>query len=260
MSGNGHAAPDTSTGAPSTGAPPVGAGGAYVGSELELFAAAVNWKRRLRRETSVHVRGDVLEVGAGIGATTAALRHDGVRTWTCLEPDPAFCATIEAAGARGALRGDVRVARGTLEELRAAEAFDTVLYIDVLEHIEDDRAEAARAARALRPGGRLVVVAPAHPWLFSPFDAAVGHHRRYTRPSLRAVMPDGLREVDCRYLDSAGMLASAANRLVLSRSLPTARQIRVWDRLLVPASSILDRLTGHALGKSLLGVWERLDG
>ena len=59
----------------------------YVGDELQLFAAAKNWKRRLRRELRHFIRGDVLEVGAGIGSTTAILRDLTSGSWTSLEPD-----------------------------------------------------------------------------------------------------------------------------------------------------------------------------
>ena len=67
----------------------------------------------------------------------------------------------------------------TIESITDAAPFDTILYVDVLEHIADDAAELARARRLLTPEGNLVVLAPAHQSLFSPFDAAVGHYRRY---------------------------------------------------------------------------------
>jgi hypothetical protein len=59
------------------------------------------------------------------------------------------------------------------------------------------------------------------------------------------------------YLDSVGLLASAANRLLLKQSLPTARQIQVWDNFMVPCSRLLDPLTGYLAGKSVVAVWER---
>lgn len=79
----------------------------------------------------------------------------------------------------------------TLAALPRDSRFDTILYIDVLEHIADDRAELVEAARRLNPGGYLVVLSPAHQWLFTAFDAAIGHVRRYTAKSLRGFrLPD----------------------------------------------------------------------
>jgi hypothetical protein len=60
-----------------------------------------------------------------------------------------------------------------------------------------------------------------------------------------------------RYLDSVGLAASLANRTLLRQSIPTARQIMIWDRLMVPMSRILDPLLGYRAGKSILAVWSR---
>lgn len=229
----------------------------YEGGELELFRGAGNWKAYLRRRIGPYLRGRVLEVGAGIGGTTRALVDPaGVDTWLCLEPDPELARRVRERVRSGELPPSVEVRVGTVEDV-AEERFDAVLYVDVLEHIPDDRAEAARASLRLRPGGHLVVLAPAHPWLFSPFDDALGHHRRYTRRTLRDAIPLDLIEVECLYLDSAGLLASGGNRLLLRSSMPTATQIAFWDGVLVRASRVLDPILGHAVGKSILGVWQR---
>jgi SAM-dependent methyltransferase len=148
---------------------------------------------------------------------------------------------------------------GTLRDLPPARLFDTILYIDVLEHIEDDRAEIRNAIDRLRPGGHVVVVAPAHGWLFTPFDAAIGHHRRYTRATLAALTPPSARIVESRYLDSVGLLASTANRLLLRQSMPTLRQILLWDRRMVPLSRLLDPVFFWRIGKSVVTVWVRAE-
>ena len=228
----------------------------YAGSELELFEKARNWKAYWRAQITGFVRGEVLEVGAGIGANTLTLAGLEYQRWTCLEPDAALAARIELpAGGRH------EPAVGTIETLPAEAKFDAILYIDVLEHIEDDRAEMARAAARLKPGGALIVLAPAHPFLFTPFDRAIGHFRRYTRASLAASLQDAapatLSVEKLVYLDAAGMLASAANRLLLQSSMPTERQILTWDRLLVPVSRLIDPIFAGRVGKSVLGIWRQ---
>ena len=226
----------------------------YVGDELELFSIAVNWKARLRRELAPHIRGHVLEVGAGIGSTTRALRGPSATAWTCLEPDPRMCATLRSA--EWGAGPSVDVLQGTVAALASESRFDTILYIDVLEHIADDRAETERVAAHVRPGGRLVVVAPAHQWLYSPFDAAVGHFRRYDRKSLRSVVPAWLIERSCRYIDSVGLLASFANRAILRGRQPNKAQLLLWDRLFVRASRVADTALAGRVGKTIVGVWE----
>ncbi|MBS1855962.1 MAG: methyltransferase domain-containing protein [Acidobacteria bacterium] len=226
----------------------------YSGRELEVFAGALRWKAYWSSRIRQWVCGDVLEPGAGLGANTALLQNPDVTSWRCLEADAALAAAAREALAH--LKG-CTVSVGTIAGV-AAEKFDTVLYIDVLEHIAEDRAELAAAAQVLREGGHIVVVAPAHQFLFSAFDAAIGHYRRYNRESLLACSPPECRLEAMFYLDSAGMAASLANRLLLRQSRPTAAQIGFWDRGIVPVSRVLDRLAGYRVGKTICGVWTRL--
>jgi SAM-dependent methyltransferase len=229
----------------------------YVGAELDLFAAATNWKSYLYRQVAPYLGREVLEVGAGFGGTTKVLCRGEHASWTCLEPDAGLAGRLADSIGAGDLPRCCRAEVGTLADLPAGAEYDAILYIDVLEHIEDDAGEMARAAGHVRPGGCVVVLSPAQPWLFTPFDTALGHFRRYTRRSLLAVAPPGLTLARMIYLDSVGMLASLGNRLMLRQSTPNAGQIAVWDRLMVPASRVLDPLLAHATGRSILGVWRR---
>ena len=220
----------------------------YIGTELTLFAKALNWKAYWRSVIAPFVHGEVLEAGAGMGANTQLLLDLPHSRWTALEPDAALSSQIAGAD---------EVLTGTLADLPEQRRFDTVLYIDVLEHIAGDRAELIRASAHLNPGGHIGVLSPAHPFLFTPFDSAIGHFRRYTRDSLRAAAPPQLALCKLIYLDSAGLLASLGNRVFLRRSMPTEKQILAWDRLLVPVSRLLDPVLGGRAGKSVLGVWTR---
>lgn len=223
----------------------------YVGSELELFRSAINWKQTLRRHIKPFVRGRVLEVGAGIGGTTSFFRTGREESWTCLEPDATLAATLVQN------HPEVESIVGTVSDLPRDRRFDAILYIDVIEHIEDDREELMRASSHLEQGGYLIVLCPAHQMLFSPFDHAVGHYRRYSKSMYRSVCPSGMLERKMAYLDSVGLFASIANKLVLSQSIPTEKQILFWDRCLVRASRLTDWFLRYTVGKSVLGVWQK---
>lgn len=227
----------------------------YQGDELHLFAAASNWRAYWSSHIIDFVRGDVLEVGAGIGSVTRLLDSSAVRSWTALEPDPLLAAQISSHDSpRTSI---LRVVEGTVGSAQIQDRrFDCILYIDVIEHIESDYSELSDAAELLRPGGKLVALSPAHEFLYSPFDAAIGHYRRYSLSTMRRLTPKRARLVRAQYLDSVGLLASLANRLLLRQDLPSREQISLWDKRMVPVSRRLDSLLGHRLGKSVLCVWE----
>ncbi len=227
----------------------------YLGEELGLFKHADNWKRYVAARLRPYLTGDVLEVGAGIGANTRYFDRPEISRYLALEPDGRLCDEYLREQAAGHIPARCELVQGTLETLTRAETFDAIVYIDVLEHIDDDRAEFARAFARLRPGGRLCILCPAHNYFYSPFDAAIGHFRRYDKRMFRALSERAPLRLE--YLDSVGMLASAANKLLLRQSYPNERQILLWDRWLVRTSRWIDPLLMRHLGKSILGVWTK---
>jgi 2-polyprenyl-3-methyl-5-hydroxy-6-metoxy-1,4-benzoquinol methylase len=229
----------------------------YIGTELELFGKARNWKNYYASILGPYLHGRVLEVGAGIGETAAVLCNGGQELWLCLEPDAQLSATVEHKIAAGTLPSCCTAKHGCISDIAPGPQFNVILYIDVLEHIRDDREELDLATQRLCPDGLLIVLAPAHQWLFSPFDAAVGHFRRYTKSTLSAIAPAELEIMQCLYLDSVGLIASLGNRYVLRKATPNEKQIRLWDRVMVPASRRIDHLLGHGFGKSVVAIWRR---
>lgn len=229
----------------------------YPGGELDDFARARNWKAYWMAQVRPFLGARVLEVGAGIGANTALLCGPAQERWLCLEPDAALAERLRQTIGGVGLAQHVSVLESTIQALDADEVFDTVLYVDVLEHIEDDASELRAASAHLVTGGHLVVVSPAHPWLYSPFDEAIGHHRRYTRSMMCVFDLPGMTLSRVRYLDVAGLAASAVNRFLLRQSRPTDSQIAIWNRVLVPCSRVLDPLVAYTVGKSILAVWTK---
>lgn len=230
---------------------------AYIGSELDLFAHAKNWKTYWAALVTPYLGREVLDVGAGIGSTAQNLRLHTAQRWIELEPDDAMAQRIRGAIREGSLPSSMEVVTGTSRDLAPGDLFDSILYIDVLEHIEHDAEELRHIVQHLKPGGYLVVLAPAHNWLYTPFDKQIGHYRRYSAPTLRAIKPFGMELCRLQYVDSVGMLASLANRLFLKASHPKYSQIQLWDRYMVPISRVIDRLFFGRVGKSVLCVLRR---
>ena len=230
----------------------------YVGDELTLFKDAIRWKSYFASRLRPYLTGDVLEVGAGLGGTTRLLCDGSESSWVCLEPDPVLVAQLRTSIDEAPLPLRPEVIVGDLGDVDPDRRFDAILYIDVLEHIEDDTGELLRARDRLRDGGALIVLSPAFQFLFSEFDRAVGHFRRYTRSSLAAVFPEGMRKDRIFYLDSVGMLTSLLNRFVLKQGTPKPEQIRLWDRAIVPVSKVVDPCTFYSFGRSVIAVYRRV--
>lgn len=230
----------------------------YSGCELDTFAQARNWKGYWSSLVKPYLRESVLEVGAGIGVNTQLLKEINNTRWVCMEPDKGLCERIKAKQQSGLLAGDISIKTCVMSQLLKNDLFDTILYIDVLEHIEDDKQELINAASHLNVGGHIVIVAPAHNFLFSAFDKKIGHFRRYDKKTLIDAMPDSLQIVDLRYLDCMGFFASLANKVLLKETDPKVAQVLFWDRLLVTISKRLDSLIRYRVGKTIFAVCKKV--
>src|SRR5690348_5415327 len=159
----------------------------YIGSELEIFEHAKHWKNYYASFIKPSLGRSVAEVGAGLGGTTPVLCDGSQQQWICIEPDPDLVKKIEQKIADGIIPSVCKTFNGYLTSLTTK--FDSIIYIDVIEHIENDKAELEVAAGLLSTGGYLIILVPAHQKLFSEFDRMIGHFRRYNRNSLKSIIP-----------------------------------------------------------------------
>lgn len=204
-----------------------------------------------------HLGRDVLEIGAGTGAIAEWLVREGAHV-TAVEPEPILARKIRAKFGDG---DDVRVIEtdsvGAYARLAAeGRTFDTVLCVSVLEHIADDRREFAMAAAALRPGGRYLVFVPAMPLLYSRIDRETGHVRRYTKRRFRELCNGaGLEVVSLRYFEVLGILPYLLVYKLLRRATITSSSTGVYNNVILPLSSLVDKvLRGRLIGKNLVLV------
>jgi SAM-dependent methyltransferase len=218
----------------------------YTGTEnLEIMTEAVNYNRFLLSLIRSNARrGDrIADIGAGIGTFALALAAEGLDV-RCVEPD--------ARQSRVISEGGLPVV-GTAEELEDA-SLDYVYSLNVLEHIDDDRAAATTWVRKLKPGGRMLIYVPAFQVLFSSLDRLVEHRRRYRRDTLTDVMQSaGLRVDRVRYADSAGFFATLAFKAIGNDSGTINRRALVmFDRYAFPLGRIVDTAFDRIVGKNVV--------
>jgi len=226
----------------------------YLGKELELFQHATNWKAYFASTIHPYVRGNVLEVGAGLGANTRFLVTRATSSWTFIEPDKKLADKID--GYTTELTISKRIITGTIDAIKCGK-FDTVIYIDVLEHIDRSAEEIRKIHNLLVGGGHLILLVPAFQFLYNEFDSQIGHFRRYNKLLLRNEVNSVLSEKRLFYLDSVGFFASLANKMLIRQAMINSFQIKFWDNYLIRLSKFTDIIFFHQFGKSLVGVFEK---
>ncbi|MBE9078841.1 methyltransferase domain-containing protein [Romeria aff. gracilis LEGE 07310] len=219
---------------------------------LNQLQQASNYNRWIFSQISPHLGQHVLEVGCGNGNFTELLRQG--RQVVAIDLDAAY---VEAARER--LQGnDVKIYQLDATQLAAQSqwhgAFDSVVLLDVLEHIADDCDLLQQLRLALRPGGRLILKVPALEWLYSPMDKAIGHHRRYTPQRLKSVIQQAdLSRSQVWYFNAAGIPGWWLNGSLLGRQTPPQSQVSWFDRC-VPVLQALEERMPPPVGLSLFGV------
>lgn len=142
---------------------------------LESMSQAVWYNRWTLEKFAGLIKGDILEIGCGIGNFTKSLTKYGKVTAIDINND-----YIEQAKKKVA--GKARIGFGDIEKGKyffKSSDFDTIVCINVLEHIKDDMVALKNMHRLLKPNGTLILHVPAHPFLYGSIDASIGHFRRY---------------------------------------------------------------------------------
>lgn len=222
----------------------------YPLAELEAFESAGNYTTWAVSGMQPWIQGSVCEVGAGLGHVTRVLLGLNPRRLVALEPDPQLHARLQTSFVA---HTNLTLFHGTLSDYAVLnnEPMDAVLYVNVLEHIEEDVAELELCHSRLRPGGALLVFVPALQALFSEYDRKVGHFRRYAMPELRRkVESSGFRVLKLRYFDMPGALVWwFACKCFKQR--PRAGTMGLYDRWVVPVTRALERRCTPPFGKNL---------
>ncbi len=231
-------------------------GTGYPGHDLDAMSAAGRYSREIVRAFAPYLGGNVVEVGAGIGNISVLLLDRRPLRLDVIEPDARMFARLSE---RLGDRANVFAHKGLLGAIgrERIEGADSLVSVNVLEHVEDDAKELALMHSVLRPGGHLCLWVPALPALYSRFDRRLGHYRRYRRVELAKKLADaGFETLLLHYRDLVGMVAWFVSCRMLGQELTRGR-VLLYDRLVVPVTTVTGRLIRPPLGKNLLAVARR---
>jgi SAM-dependent methyltransferase len=234
---------------------------AYVSTELHALAEAKNYYRWVIRQFAPFIGKRVIEVGAGIGTFAGSLlNHVAVSELVLVEPSDNLLPLLQR---RFAEDPRVKIVPGYFQPIAipaGPAGIDSIVLVNVLEHMAEDQAFLEDAHAALIPGGTLLLLVPALPWIFGRLDQAFGHYRRYTKTALaNKLHVAGFDIIRLAYVNLLGIAGWFLTGRVLGRTTLKSGYVRWYDRWVIPWLSRLEGRWEPPCGQSLIVIARKCD-
>ena len=235
----------------------------YAGRDLEAMTFAHNYHRWILEVFSPYLGARIVEVGAGRGSFSELILSRGPESVSFVEPSADMHRLLVQR--IKSLHTPVRVQiynaifRSVAAQIESQQRPDSIIYVNVLEHIEDDVGELRAASHTLATGGRLFLFVPALKSLYGSFDRQVGHYRRYERAELNDKCErTGFRVLKCSYFDFAGVVTWWLKYRILKSEKMEPGAVRLYDQIVVPPLKRIESLVAPPIGKNILVVAEKV--
>ena len=230
----------------------------FAAADLEVMSDAQNYVQWIFSDLIAPQLGRrVLEIGSGIGTfSTRIVTLPQVEQLTCVEIDASCAEAARQALAVAPTKKSVEHIVGDyVNAPLPKDNYDAALLINVLEHLQDDRAAVRKARSELRMDGRLVIFVPAFALLMSNLDRRLGHYRRYTTGSLRQLLEGaGFTVTALRYYNLIGFLGWLWRFRLLRRTEQSPELVRFFDRVILPVQLGVERALSLPVGQSVYAV------
>jgi SAM-dependent methyltransferase len=232
----------------------------YAGKDLEAMSFAVNYHRWILSIFEPYLGARVVEVGAGTGSFSELLLERRLESLSLVEPSTAMYQQLcERVAESQNVTTYNDVFENVAEQIRLAERPDSIIYVNVLEHIADDVHELSVINKTLDAGGRIFIFVPALRWLHGSYDRQINHFRRYTRTELeKKCVAAGFKAITSRYFDLFGVLPWWVKYKVLQSNNMEPGAVRFYDQRVVPIAKVLESTLSPPLGKNVLLIGEKL--
>jgi SAM-dependent methyltransferase len=223
-------------------------------NDLLIMARATNYRDWIFQNIRAHVGQRIMEIGSGIGTYTGLLLDRKLVVAVDIR-EPAVAVLRERfAGYPNVLpiRADISDPFETsLDGFKP----DTIICLNVLEHIRDERAALSLMHRILQPGGTLIILVPAYQWLFGSIDRLVGHERRYAKKDLaEKLQTAGFAISEIFRMNSIAVPGWFINNRVLKKSGESVAQVLFYDRFIVPWLRRVESIMHPPVGLSLVSI------
>lgn len=226
----------------------------YPGRDLEAMSFAIRYHRWILEIFKPYLKGSVVEVGAGSGLFSELLAQTTDVRLTLIEPSSQMFPILKN---RLANRKDTEFYQDFFTNVatRLKPAPDTIVYVNVLEHISDDTLELQIAYDTLKPGGYLLLFVPALRALYGALDKEIGHFRRYhLKPLVRLCRSVGFEVSLAQYFDFLGIVPWWLNFKLLKSNKINPMAVKLYDTVVVPFEKPLETLVRPPIGKNILVI------
>ena len=235
----------------------------YTGRELEAMSWAINYHRWILTVFMPYLGQNIVEVGAGVGSFSELLLSEhNFQTLSLIEPSEELYEGLTNHMRELGTNTKVDLYHGSFLDaaplIKSQRAVDSVIYINVLEHIAEDERELEVIRDTLSQGGHVFVFVPALRWLYGTFDEQVGHVRRYTKTELEEKLKrGGFRIVRASYFDFAGIAPWWVKYRLLKSSRMERGAVRFYDQFIVPVVRRIESLAPPPIGKNVIVIAQK---
>ncbi|MFO7616345.1 MAG: class I SAM-dependent methyltransferase [Bacteroidales bacterium] len=228
---------------------------------LKIILVANRFNRWMYETIRPWCRGEILEIGSGIGNISdffiregASIHLSDIREGYCQKLTEHYGHHPNVTGIETIDLADKEFDQRYRHLLNR---FDTVFALNVVEHIFDDQLALTNCHRLLKPGGRVVILVPAYQWLYNNFDRELEHYRRYNRKNLGELLKStNFNVIHSQYFNAAGMAGwFVSGKIQRHRMIPLG-QMRLFNRLVV-IFRLIDKLIFHSVGISVIMVGKK---
>jgi len=225
--------------------------------DLEIMSATVNYRKWIYDNIRGSLGKRVIELGSGIGNFTQLLTDRDI----VIAVDNSEAA-VEQMNKKFSTHENVIPLRIDIEspELLELDRFDpdTIICINVLEHIEDDAKALSDMHALLKPGDTLILLVPAFQFLYGTIDRVVGHHRRYSRRELFSkLMHAGFSIRDIYFMNFIAVFGWFLNNRLLKRQEESPAQVLLFDKFIAPWMKAIEQIRRPPFGLSLIAIGEK---
>lgn len=220
---------------------------------LENLKLADRYNNWIFEQIKPHLGNNVLEIGCGNGNFTVFLAQQCQRV-IGIDINQEY---VDLANKRLEKQSTVTILREDATKLQSKNTFDSIVLLDVLEHIENDIAILQKLNTLLKPGGKLIIKVPALNYLYGKMDRVIGHYRRYNKNTLiNTFNQANLAQPLIWYFNFAGIPGWWLNSKVLKRTTPPSQQVSLFNKV-VPVLSTIENLIQPPVGLSLFAVADK---